>query len=244
MNWDTYEPLSTDNVIHFEDQMDIIQGDMFGGQPDDPEDNDDYLITHIAEDIFAFNYNTSQFEHLSENVVRDWMDNDRVFRPILSSHSFTVEDEDGSPVGIRAVGVASQTEQLVKEYGPNVFGFTIGLVFEEGLPATEIQEPYSNDVHVTHPSFDCFIDKALTELPEAIAEKTGIGSDFAQELVRGILGTLEQNARTRLSIDTDPILIDEDRDEFHVSEPEDNERSFVFSEDEDENQIVEFHGMN
>lgn len=242
MRWETYDPLNTDNVLHFEDQMDVIQGDMFGGQPDDPNDNDSYLITHIAEDIFAFNYNKSQFEHLPESVVREWVENDRVFRPILSSHAFTVEADDGTPVGVRSVGVAAQTEELVKEYGPDVFGFNIGFVFKDGSPASEIQEPYENDVFVTHPSFECFIDEALTDLSDALVDRTGIPSDFSEELVRGILGTLEHNARQRLNVNTDPILIDSDREEMHISEPEENSREFIFSEDPEVQNIVEFHG--
>lgn len=244
MNWDTYNPLSTENVLHFEEYQDVIQGDMFGGQPDDPADNDSYLITHIDEDVFAFNYDTSQFEHLQRSVVKGWMENKRVFQPMLSSHAFTIESPDGTPVGIRSVGSAAQSEEMVKEYGPDVFSFHIGLVFEEGLPATEIEEPYSNDVYVTHPSLKCFVDEALTDLSDAISDKTAIGSDYSEELVRGILGTLEVNARTRLQINTesDSVVADTARDEMYVEEPKENERTIIFSEDSEEDQMIEFHG--
>lgn len=243
MNWETYEPMVLDNIVEIEDEMNVIQGDMFGGHPYDSEEDDRYLITHISdEDVFAFNYDTGQFEHLPRSIVRDWMKTGRVFFPMLSSHSFTIENDAGEPVGIRAVGTAVQSEKLIREHGSDVFGFGIGLVFEEGLPATEIQEPYENDVYVSHPSLGCFIDDAMSDFSEAISERTSLGSEFSEELMRGVLGTLEQNARTRLKIDADPVLVDRDEQVMHISDPKENERNFVFSEDPDENQIVEFHG--
>lgn len=238
MNWESYEPLSTEEVVEGDNSR-VVPGDMFGSDPSLGLEDTEHIITHINSEtdvVCAYNYESEEFEVYPTEDVKGWLENNRPFKPMLSEHSFTLSKNE-EPVGVKFVGQAIQTVDTIEQMGPDMYGFGMGVAISEGELGEDITEPYDNDEVVVHMRLDKFIDDTMEDLCSVLVNRTDVGEKFAEMVVESVLATLEVNARKRLRIDADPILA-ESEDDMEYIDPDADESYVLF----DETDKITFHG--
>lgn len=233
MSWDNYAPLSTETVVHFDDELDMIMGDGIA-VPDDTSPTTDYTGTkhyHIANineadsTVTLWNYTDDQFEQVDFETLYEWRKNDAPFTPILLNVELTAAPphqslwkritsfmNDATPehVGVKIHGSLMQSPLSIEKTSRNEFGFTIQVAIRADVHGNEITEPWTADVSVTEPDYTVFIESVKETVADALVRQTAIDADAATELVTIALKSYEANLHKRVGLDETVMFKDFD----------------------------------